>query len=69
MKALALGIIVIIVAVLTLLPSGLGWWEDTLLFLRGSLPLLTIGIGLLLIFVGISDIRDWFDSRKDPPSS
>ncbi|MCL2069859.1 MAG: hypothetical protein FWH19_02595 [Treponema sp.] len=58
MKALILGFTVIAVAVLAILPVGLGWGEDVMAFLRGSLPVVAIFIGLLLLFVGISDIRN-----------
>ena len=58
MKALILGLVVITVAVLVILPAGLGWGEDVLAFLRGALPVTALFIGLLLLFVGISDLRD-----------
>ena len=67
MKALVLGFAVILVAVLSVLPTGLGWWEDVLSFLRGVLPITALFIGLILIFVGISDLKDRFDARKDFP--
>jgi hypothetical protein len=58
MKALILGFVVIAVAVLAILPAGLGWGEDVLSFLRGALPITAIFAGLLLLFVGITDIRN-----------
>ena len=64
MKALVLGFAVILVAVLTVLPAGLGWWEDVLAFLRGMLPILAGFIGLILVFVGISDLKDRMDEKK-----
>jgi len=65
MKALILGFVVIIVAVLAILPAGLGWGEDVLAFLRGSLPVLAGFIGLILVFAGISDIKDRADAKKE----
>ena len=65
MKALILGFAVILVAVLTVLPTGLGWWEDVLAFLRGSLPIAAGLIGLILVFVGVSDLKDRMDASKD----
>lgn len=65
MKALVLGFVVIIVAALAVLPAGLGWKEDVLTFLRGSLPVLGAFIGLLLIFTGIGDIKDRIDAKKE----
>ena len=64
MKALILGFVVIIAAVLTILPAGLGWSEDVLAFLRGSLPVLAGFIGLILVFTGIADIKDRADAKK-----
>ena len=58
MKALILGIVVIVIAVITILPAGLGWGEDVLAFLRGALPIIAALAGLILIFTGISDIKD-----------
>ncbi|MCL2092908.1 MAG: hypothetical protein FWH12_01825 [Treponema sp.] len=69
MKALIIGITVLSVAILSVLPMGLGWWGDLLVFLRGSLPILALFLGLLLVFTGITDIRDKLGSRKkDPPA-
>ena len=64
MKALVLGFIVISVAVLTVLPAGLGWGDDVLTFLRGALPVIAAFIGLILLFVGIADIKDRADAKK-----
>jgi len=65
MKALILGFVVILVAVLAVLPAGLGWAGDVLAFLRGSLPVIAVIIGLVLLFVGISDIKDRAEAKKD----
>ena len=65
MKALILGFAVIAVAVLAVLPAGLGWAQDVLAFLRGSLPVLAGFIGLILIFVGIADIRDRAEEKRE----
>ena len=58
MKALILGFVVLAVAVLTVLPAGLGWGEDVLAFLRGALPVIALLIGIVLVFAGIADIKD-----------
>ena len=65
MKALILGLVVIVVAVVAVLPAGLGWGEDVLTFLRGALPVIACFIGLMLIFVGISDIKDRAAAKKE----
>ena len=65
MKALILGIVVIVVAVLAILPAGLGWSYDVLAFLRGALPVVAIITGLVLLFTGIADIKDRAAAKKE----
>jgi len=65
MKALILGLFVIAAAVLAILPAGLGWEEDVLTFLRGALPVIFGFIGLIMVFVGITGIKDRLDARKE----
>jgi len=68
MKALVLGFVVIAVAILAILPAGLGWGGDVLAFLRGALPVIAAFIGILLVFVGIADIKDRSEARKEKTS-
>jgi len=65
MKALILGFVVIIVAVLAVLPFGLDWGDEVLAFLRGSLPVTAVIIGIILLFVGVSDIKDRAAAKKE----
>jgi hypothetical protein len=65
MKALILGLVVISAAVLAILPDGLGWGEDVLLFLRGALPVIFGLIGLIMVFAGITGIKDRIDAKKE----
>ena len=67
MKALILGLVVILVAILAVLPAGLGlgWGEDVMAFLRGVLPVTSAFIGLILIFAGIADIKDRAEAKKE----
>lgn len=58
MKALVLGFVFIAVAVLAILPAGMGWAYDVLAFLRGFLPVIAILAGLIMLFAGISDLKD-----------
>ena len=68
MKALILGTVVIVVAVLAVLPAGLDWKDDVLAFLRGALPIVAVFIGLILIFTGIADIKDRIAAKKEQKS-
>jgi len=64
MKTLIIGFAVIGVAVLSVLPIGLGWGDDVLIFLRGSLPILAVFISLILIFLGILDLKNWIGEKR-----
>jgi len=65
MKALILAIVILTVAVLAIIPAGLDWGGDVLAFLRGALPVVAILIGLVLFAVGISDIKERKDKKKE----
>jgi hypothetical protein len=65
MKAFIFGLILIGAAVAVSLPYGLGWWPDVLAFLRGGLPVLGVMMGLLAFFIGIADIKDKANSKKE----
>lgn len=67
MVALLVGIIFILFAVYTVLPFpwALGWWEPVLEFLMGGVPILALFIGLIAVFIGIADIKDKIEARKE----
>jgi hypothetical protein len=65
MKTLILGLLFIAAAVLAILPTGLGWGEDVLTFLRGALPVIFGLIGFIMIIAGITGIKDRIDARKE----
>jgi uncharacterized membrane protein len=65
MKTLILGLLFITAAVLAILPMGLGWGEDVLSFLRGALPVIFVFIGLIMLFAGITSIKDRMDAGKE----
>jgi len=65
MVALIVGIVAIAFAVLAVIPLGLNWWQDVLLFLRGSIPVMAVLIGLLAVFIGIADIKDQIEAKKE----
>ena len=65
MMSLIVGLILIGFTVFAGLPQGLGWYKEMLLVLKGGLPIFTALIGLISIFVGVADIRDRQDERKE----
>jgi len=46
------------------LGTGTGAWGG-LLFLRGGLPIFTAFVGLIAVFIGIADIKDKQDAKKE----
>jgi hypothetical protein len=69
MKALIIGVLILCAAVLAVLPIGLGWWDEVLIFLRGAVPVIAAFIGLIAVFIGIADIKDQAEAQKDEGES
>jgi len=70
MVALVVGILLIAFTIFAALPPdllgfGLGWGGDILLFLRGCLPILAAFIGLVAVFIGITDLKDKAEAKKE----
>jgi uncharacterized membrane protein required for colicin V production len=70
MKATIIGLVIIVAAVFAILPSniigfGLGWGDDVLAFLRGGVPVVAILAGIIAIFIGIADMKDRAEARKE----
>ena len=72
MKSLIIGLIILAGAAFTMLPSpgdggfgGLGWGEYILNFLRGGLPVLAVVIGIIAVFIGIADMKDRAEAKKE----
>jgi hypothetical protein len=70
MKSLFIGIVILAAAVFAALPPdtagfGLGWWKDILVFLRGGLPVIAVLIGFVAVFIGIADMKDRAEAKKE----
>jgi hypothetical protein len=65
MVALIVGVVFIAFAVFAVLPGPLGWWADVVAFLRGSVPVLAAFIGLIAVFIGIADLKDRMEAKKE----
>lgn len=70
MVALIVGIILIAFTVFAALSPdvvgfGLGWGKDIMLFLRGCLPILAAFVGLIAVFIGIADLKDKKEAKKE----
>ena len=67
MIALLLGIIFVLFAVYSILPFSwsLNWWNEVLEFLKGGIPIFALLIGAISFFVGIADIKDKIEVKKE----
>jgi len=70
MKSVIFGLLIAAAAVFAILPPetlgfGLGWGDDVLTFLRGGLPVIAIMIGIIAVFIGIADIKDRAEAKKE----
>lgn len=70
MKATIIGLLIIAAAVFAILPAdvlgfGLGWGTHVLDFLKGGVPVILILVGLIAIFIGIADMKDRAEAKKE----
>ena len=66
MKALIVGIILAVFAVFAAIPApGLGWWTEVLFVLKGLIPILAVFIGIVAILIGVADIKDAREAKKE----
>jgi hypothetical protein len=69
MVALLIGIIGILFAVWAVLPQsfpiGLDWGQQVIAFLQGGVPILALLIGIIAFFIGIADIKDKIEEKKE----
>lgn len=70
MGALLVGIVFVLFAIYAMLPATvpfavLNWWEQVKIVLAGGIPLMAIFIGLIAIMIGIADIKDKIEAKKE----
>jgi flagellar biosynthesis/type III secretory pathway M-ring protein FliF/YscJ len=67
MVALIVGLLFIAFSVVAVIPGipGFGWWDQVINFLKGGAPVLAVFIGLIAIFIGIADIKDRIEAKKE----
>lgn len=65
--ALLIGLVLILFAVYSVLavPWSPGWWDEALEFLKGGVPILALFIGLISFFVGIADLKDKIEAKRE----
>jgi len=64
MVALIVGAVFIAFAIFACFPP-LGWWVEVLAFLKGSIPVIALFIGLIAVFIGIADLKDRAEAKKE----
>lgn len=67
MKVFIVGLLMVVGGLYLGLPAewAVGWFDEVLLVLKGVLPLGLIGMGLLTLLLGVADIRDRAEERKE----
>jgi uncharacterized membrane protein len=65
MVALIVGVLFIAFAVFACIPGPLGWWTDVIVFLKGMLPVLAAFVGIIAVFIGIADIKDRIEAKRE----
>jgi len=70
MKAVIIGLLILAAAVFAILPPdvagfGLGWGDEVIIFLQGAVPVLAILIGIVAVFIGIADMKDRAEAKKE----
>lgn len=70
MGAMIFGIVFVLFAIYAVLPATLpfallNWWEQVKVVLAGGIPLLALFIGLIAIMIGIADIKDKIEAKKE----
>ncbi len=67
--AILIGLIFLALSVWAVLPFpfplGLNWGSEVLTVLRGGLPLLGLFVGLIAVFIGIADLKDKAEAKKE----
>lgn len=66
--AIIIGLVFLALSVWAVLPAslfGLNWGADVLTVLRGGAPILGLFIGLIAVFIGIADLKDKAEAKKE----
>ncbi len=67
MVALLVGVLFVAFAVFSVLPVdwALGWGPQVVTFLKGGVPILAVFVGLIAILIGIADLKDKAEAKKE----
>ncbi len=65
MVSMIVGLLLIAFTVFASLPAGLGWGPEIITCLKGCAPVIAAFIGLISVFIGIADIKDKKEAKKE----
>lgn len=67
--AIVIGLVFLLLSVWAVLPLpfplGLNWGAQVITVLQGGLPILGIFVGLIAVFIGIADLKDKAEAKKE----
>jgi len=69
MVSLIVGLVFCAFTVVAALPSVLGWGPEIILFLKGFAPTFAAFVGIIAIFIGIADLKDKSEAKKEEAAS
>lgn len=69
MVAIIVGLVLIAFTVFAALPGGLAWGAEIIAFLKGSSPVAAAFVGLIAVFIGIADLKDKNEAKKEEEAS
>ncbi len=71
MAVLWIGIALVASAVYAVLPVSWSprWWPHVMNILRGGFPVLAVIVGVAAIYIGIADIKDRKEAKKEEEKS
>ncbi len=65
MVSLIVGLLLCAFTVIAALPAFLGWSSEIILFLKGFAPCFAAFAGIIAIFIGIADLKDKSEAKKE----
>ena len=69
MVALIAGLLLLSFTVIAVHPAVLGWGPEIIMFLKGFAPFFAAFVGLIAVFIGVADIKDKNEAKKEEAAS
>ncbi len=69
MVAMIVGIVLLAFTGFAALPAGLNWGSEIAAFLQGCVPVAAAFIGFISIFIGIADLKDKQEAKREEEAS